>query len=117
MLGVSEVAVDPLVGKSNNLEKYEKPYHLNGTPNVNLASLGIMMSKQAKRAHFTKYIIHCLCLKTNNRFQHCSRPSLGPGPLLSTQQGEGKKKKKRKERERGPDHETLHSMLQSDWPG
>ena len=43
MLGVSEVAVDPLVGKSDNLEKYEKPYHLNGTPNVNLASLGIMM--------------------------------------------------------------------------
>ena len=44
-----------------------------------------------------------------------SYPSLGPGPLLSTQQGEGKKKKKRKERERGPG--TLHSMLQSDWPG
>ena len=43
MRGVSEVAVDPLIGKSDNLEKYEKPYHLNGTPSVNLASLGIMI--------------------------------------------------------------------------
>ena len=58
MLGVSEVAVDPLVGKSDNLEKYEKPYHLNGTPNVNLASLGIMMITTAARSFFRDCIIN-----------------------------------------------------------
>ena len=36
--------------------------------------------------------------------------SLGPGPLLSTQQGEGKKKKKRKERERAWDT-TQHAAI------
>ena len=43
---MSDVAADALVVKGEILVEYAKPYGLNRNPNVNLASLGIMMILQ-----------------------------------------------------------------------
>ena len=40
---MSDVAADALVVKGEILVEYAKPYGLNRNPNVNLASLGIMI--------------------------------------------------------------------------
>ena len=42
MRGVSEVAIDPLVDKSDIVEKYAKPYLFNRTLNVTSLHSGIL---------------------------------------------------------------------------
>ena len=61
------------------------------------------------RTTISSYVgVRMRAVRTTGARSDTDLASLGPGPLLSTQQGEGKKKKKRKEGERDT---TQHAAI------